>query len=144
MFWRRNAFQDPLWRDFQRLTNAFDRFERGFGTPRRNIPAWPAMNLWTGEETAALTAELPGFAPEDLDIDVDRETITISGERKHAVDEDGWVRRERAHGRFERSLTLPFEIDPETVEATLENGVLTVTLHRAESSKPKRIAVQTS
>ena len=112
--------------------------ERG---PRTS--GFPAVNVWQGADSAAVTAELPGVAPEDLDISVKNNVLTISGECKpRAEAEGGWLRRERPAGRFSRIVQLPFRVDRDRVEARFENGVLQIELHRPEEDKPRRIAIK--
>lgn len=107
---------------------------------------FPAVNIWQGADSAAVTAELPGVAPDDLDISVRNNVLTISGERKApGTDENtGWLRRERAYGRFSRVVQLPFRVDPDRVEARFDNGVLQVELHRPEEDKPRRIQIKSA
>ena len=89
-----------------------------------------------------LTIELPGVDPEDLDISIVSDSLTLSGERP--LEQDGDVkyhRRERWHGSFSRTMQMPFRVDSENVEANFRNGVLEVLLPRAEEDKPRRISV---
>jgi HSP20 family protein len=106
-------------------------------------PAYPAMNVWTNENGAVVTAELPGVAPEDIDISVVNETLTVTGVR-HPEEVEGatYHRRERSQGRFTRSFQLPFRIEGDRVEASFERGVLHIHLPRAEADKPKKIAIK--
>jgi HSP20 family protein len=106
-------------------------------------PAYPAMNVWTHEEGVVVTAELPGVAPEDIEISVVNETLTVSGARQpDAVEGATYHRRERSQGRFTRSFQLPFRVESDQVEAAFERGVLHITLPRAEADKPKKITVK--
>jgi HSP20 family protein len=104
------------------------------------------MNVWTNEEGTVVTAELPGFRAEDLDIAVVNDTLTVSGTREpdEAEEERTYHRRERSCGSFKRTFQLPFAIEPGAVDATLERGVLRITLPRAEADKPKKITVKAS
>jgi len=122
-------------------------FDRSFeGLRERTAPDYPSLNVWTNEDGAVVTAELPGFAPEDIDISVEGSTLTLRGSRQpEALEEGGtYHRRERRHGRFSRSFQLPFQIDPKKVEAIAEKGVLHISLPRAEEEKPRRIAVKSA
>ena len=105
--------------------------------------AFPAVNVWQGTDSTAVTAELPGIDPADIDIQVKEDVLTISGARK-APAGDGWTwhRRERSHGRFSRVVRLPYRVDPDKVEARFENGVLQIELHRPEQDKPRRIEIK--
>ena len=134
---------------------------------------WPSANLtacsagssaiayWT---TAALTslrtawtfredgdhiyveAELPGYRKDEIDINLENQTLTISAEHKESKenkpsDKGEWLLRERRDSRFLRSFTLPATVDPQSVLAKLNDGVLTVTLDKREEAKPRRITV---
>jgi len=103
---------------------------------------YPAMNVYASPDGVAITAEIPGVAEADLDISVHRDTVTLKGERKAEVEGfKGYHRRERGSGSFMRTLSLPFNVDPDRVEAHYRNGVLHLSLHRPEEDKPKRITV---
>jgi HSP20 family protein len=140
-----HRFRSP-WREMERLQREVNRVVN-------RMPAWagvraaagyPAMNVWTNEEGAIVTAELPGVDPEDIDISVRGDALTVSGCRQPVELEEGedYHRRERGCGRFTRSFQLPFQVDASQVEATLENGVLRISLPRAEADKPRKIAVK--
>jgi HSP20 family protein len=106
-------------------------------------PEFPALNAYVNQDGVIITAELPGVKPADLDISVQRDALTLSGERHaNAEEAKGHHRRERPQGRFVRTVSLPFAVDPKRVEAGLKNGVLTLTLLRAEEDKPRRIDVK--
>ena len=138
------------WRELDRLRREMDRLftdwpRSGWG----GAPAYPAMNVWTNEDGAVVTAELPGVAPEDIDISVVNETLTVTGTRqpelvreRDQVEGATYHRRERSQGRFTRSFQLPFRIEAGEVKASFERGVLHITLPRAEADKPKRIEVK--
>jgi HSP20 family protein len=112
----------------------------------RTAREYPAVNLWRGDEDVLLTAELPGLQAGDLDISVQDNTLTLRGERKPDTLQEGetYHRQERGTGSFVRSIQLPFEVDPDKVEARLEKGILRLTLPRAEADKPKKIAVKST
>lgn len=131
---------DRLQREMNRL------FERSYAPRLRSAPGFPALNVWTNQDGAILTAELPGVSPEDLDISVIGETLTLSGERKSDLIEEEvrYHRQERGYGKFTRSLELPFRVDATRVEATFDKGVLHLTLPRAETDKPKKITIKTA
>jgi HSP20 family protein len=143
MLYRRLPTQS-VFSELDRLQREMNRlFERN--SPRlRSAPNFPAMNVWTNEDGVLITAEIPGVSVEDIDISVIGETLTLSGERKpDLVEEDvRYHRQERGYGKFTRSLELPFRVDANAVEATFENGVLHITLPRAEVDKPKKISVK--
>ena len=111
-----------------------------------NMPAYPAVNIWVNKHGQLLSAEMPGVRPEDLDIDVTGDEVSISGVRKldEVAQEAQYHRRERNYGSFSRTVQLPFMVDTNKVEASFKNGVLLITLPRAEADKPKRIPVKSS
>jgi len=106
-------------------------------------PVAVPVDLWETRDAYHLSADLPGVAPDQLEINATSDSISINGEVKsHAeVTEDGWLRQERRAGRFQRAFTLPIAIDPTKVEATFENGVLKLVLPKAENTKPRTIKV---
>ena len=130
--------------NFRRLANRFP------GAHAR--PGYPVLNVWTNEDGAIAEAKLPGVNPKDIDISVEGETVTIAGNRTAAELEDGekdlrgekYLRRERRYGKFNRSFELPFAIETDAVEATFKNGILRISLPKAEADKPKKIAVKTA
>lgn len=105
--------------------------------------SFPPVNIYGNEERLSVVAELPGVAKENINISVESDIITIEGERKSPEinENETFHRREREYGKFVRSFRLPYEVDNEKVEASLKDGVLTVTLPRAEQSKPKKISI---
>jgi HSP20 family protein len=89
-------------------------------------------------------AELPGFKKEEVDITLENQTLTIAGERREAPESENkgeWLLNERRYTRFLRSFTLPPTVSEQSVNAKLENGVLTITLNKREESKPRKITV---
>jgi HSP20 family protein len=124
-----------------RLQREMNRVMGGFAP--RGSGAFPPLNMWAGEENVVLTAELPGVNPDDMDISVVGDTLTLSGRRElEATGEVGhYHRRERWQGEFTRTLQLPFRIDVENVDATFRKGVLMLTLPRAEEDRPRRIEI---
>lgn len=104
---------------------------------------FPAINVTEDANNFYIRAELPGVQANDLDIQTTANNLTISGERKLALEAESakYHRREREGGRFSRAFSLPKEIDTEGVEAKLSNGLLTLRLPKAESAKPKRINI---
>ncbi|GLS28454.1 HSP20 family protein [Mesorhizobium albiziae] len=105
---------------------------------------FPPINLWMGEDSVAVSAELPGIAPDGIDLTVRENTLTLKGERGSPAESEksAWHRRERPHGSFSRTVQLPFRVDPEKVEARFANGLLEVELHRPEADRPKKIQIK--
>jgi HSP20 family protein len=135
-----------LWASFDRLHGEMDRLLEGWGVdlPGAQLAAFPPVNVWEDADAFHLEAELPGMTREQLQISVThRNQLTIQGERPGVeVDKGRWHRRERGFGRFQRVLKLPTAVDADKVEAKLENGLLQLTLPKAEEARPRRIAVK--
>ena len=115
-----------------------------FGRESGSIGGWsPALDLYQDKDNLLVKAELPGMKKEDITLSLHDGLLTISGERRNekAHDEKGTVRSERFFGRFERSITLPMQVDGTRVGATYEDGILTVTLPKAEAAKPRQIEI---
>ncbi|MHB1034498.1 MAG: Hsp20/alpha crystallin family protein [Pirellulales bacterium] len=105
---------------------------------------FPAVNLWEEGDNLFAEAEVPGLRTEDLEISVVGNELTIKGERPE-IEQEGvsYHRRERGVGPFTRVLRLPIDVDADRIEAALRNGVLLVTLPKAERAKPRKIEVKT-
>jgi HSP20 family protein len=102
----------------------------------------PALDLYQTNDNVVAVLELPGMRKEDIDISLHDGTLTIGGERKRSSSNGEKAERsERYVGSFRRSITLPVQVDPNKVSATYRDGILTVTLPKAEEAKPKRIEV---
>lgn len=103
----------------------------------------PALNLWEDEGRFYAEAELPGFSIEDLELSVVGNVLTIKGARGGQDPKEGvWLRRERFAGPFSRTIEFSSPIDPDKVEASLKNGVLLVTLPKAETARPRKIEIK--
>lgn len=134
---------------FNRLREEMDRVFSGqaAGFPFRlgnfDATVFPALNVWEENDAFHAEAEVPGLKLEDLEISVKDNELTLKGERKDAVEEGvAFHRRERSIGQFERTIQLPAGIDADKVEARLKDGVLQMTLPKAEVAKPRKIAVR--
>jgi HSP20 family protein len=129
---------DRLRREMNRLFSDWPAWAQG-----STAPGYPSMNVWTDEDSAIVTAELPGVDREKIDISVEEDTLTVRGERQPDETEGAtYHRRERRYGTFVRTFRLPFRVEANKVEATFTNGVLRIVLPRAEEEKPKKISVQ--
>ncbi len=133
---------EPFTRDVDRL---FDAFFGGGGTQAEARRWVPPMDLVEAEDHFLLKADLPGLSEEDVSIEVQDGTLTISGERRaeHVSREKGWHRIERSFGRFSRALALPEGVNPDAVTAEFDKGVLSVRIPKPEERKPRRIAIGT-
>jgi HSP20 family protein len=144
--YRRFSFP-TTWREMDRLQREMNRlFDDYYPTRFHRASGYPAMNVWSNEESMIMSAEVPGLRPEDIDISVVGDTLTLSGERKpdEMNETVRYHRQERGYGKFTRSLQLPYAVDVSKVEATFANGVLKVTLPRAEEDKPRKITVKST
>jgi HSP20 family protein len=135
---------DPF-RDLTALQNEVNRlFSRATGGDVAERQSWtPAIDVVETEGAIVLKAELAGMKPEDINIELQDNVLTISGERRfeEEVKEDKFYRIERRYGSFSRSLALPPAADESKVDAKYENGVLQITVQKAEVVKPKKITV---
>ena len=132
----------PLLRLHGEMNRLFENFFEDAPASRPYAQGWPAMNTWSDGDAAWVEAELPGLEMDDVEVYVSGDELTISGERKIRDPANGqWHRRERSQGRFSRTLSLPWEIDADKVEARLRDGVLTVRLPKCENCKPKKVKV---
>ena len=133
------------WREIDGLEN---RISRLLGEPFGETEpfGWtPAVNVVETDAEMTLTAELPGVAPEDVEIELENNVLSIHGEKKveREEKEEGKVRiYERAYGEFTRSFTLPATVNPEKIAAEFENGVLTVHMPKTAEARGRRIKVE--
>ena len=107
---------------------------------------FPLVNFSEDEGHVYIEALVPGVDPKDVDLTVLRNTVTISGERKPYVEKEGQIvhRSELGSGKFSRTLELPVDIDPERITAQCKDGVMLITLPKAEHAKPKKIDIKLS
>lgn len=132
------------------LRNDFDSlFELPFWSgPNRQsqlFSGWtPALDLYQDSDNITAVVELPGLRKEDIEISLQDGTLSISGERKEEPTKKDATRTERFFGKFRRSVTLPVQVDSNKVTATYKDGILRVTLPKAEEAKPKQIQINLS
>jgi HSP20 family protein len=134
-----NTLQSEMNRLFN---NLFDAPAPNGGTA--GVRRWlPAMDLVETEDNFVLRADLPGLSEEDVNIELEDNVLTISGERKseHEDRKEGFYRVERASGSFSRSLTLPEGVNPESIKASFDRGVLEVSIPKPEERKPRKVAI---
>jgi HSP20 family protein len=140
------------WEPFADLTQLRDQMNRLFdqsltrtGREPAAVATWaPLVDIQETEDAIVLHAEVPGVKPENIDIQLSGDTLTIRGERRVVKEEKNksFVRTERAYGVFQRSFTLGIPIDQAKVTAHYEDGVLELTLPKAEEVKPKQIKIE--
>ena len=121
-----------------------DAFSRMLTEPQTNRPWAPAVDIYETENELVLKADLPDVDLKDIDVRVENQTLTISGERKFEKQDTtkGYHRIERNYGTFVRSFSLPNTFDTEHVGAEFKNGVLSVTLPKKEAAKPRQVKVE--
>ena len=145
--------EQNVWSPFRHLSLLRDEIDRLFDSPlnaltsnsQQFLNGWlPTVDLYENRDDLVLKAELPGMKKEDIDISLHGDVLTLSGERKEeeTFDKAETYRAERFLGRFQRTLTLPVTVDASKVQASYQDGILTVTLPKAEEAKPKQIQVK--
>ena len=149
--------QFPFGQDFVVLRDAMNQLlEESFvpsrgsrssgsnGTTVRPLP----LDVYATQEEAVIIAAVPGMSPQDLEVTIDQNVVTLSGTVPTAAEsEQGkgatWYLHELWHGQFRRSVTLPFEVDAGKADASFENGIVRIVLPKAERAKPHKIAIKT-
>jgi HSP20 family protein len=131
------------WNPWVELEKFHAEFERGAASLTQDLHG-PGVDVWPHGEDLRLRALLPGVRPEDLEVTVEGQRLTLRGtiQTAGAPSEGRWIRRERVGGTFQRTIELPFAIDAEGVKARLAHGVLEMELPRAAAEKPRRIQVR--
>jgi HSP20 family protein len=134
-----NMLYGSPFREARLLQEEVNRLAQRAAAPQASFPA---INVYAHQDGIVITAELPGVQPDNLEITVHRDTVTLGGERQdRPEDAKAYHRQERGRGSFVRTFGLPFQVDPDKVEAKLRDGILTLSLQRPEHDKPKRIRV---
>lgn len=134
-----------VWHEMDRIQREMNKLFSAYQpTGTRSTDSFPPLNLWADEEQVLLKAEVPGIQTEDLNISIEENTLTLSGERvREEFPENSSIhRQERGYGKFTRAINLPFRVDQDKVEAAMSNGILTISLPRAEEDKPKKITIK--
>jgi len=142
------------WDPFHQLSSLRDEIDRLFESPfsalneglQPFMSGWsPALDLYDDKDNFLVKAELPGMKKEDIEIQLHDGVLTLSGERKQEKKFEGSDihRSERFVGKFQRTLTLPSQVDVDKVKASYQDGILTVTLPKSEAAKPKQIQIKT-
>jgi len=132
---------DPF-AELRRMQSEMNRMFSGFGFATARD--FPPINIWLGENSVVVTAELPGVTRDDVTLNLQDDVLTLEGKRepKQPEQNGNWQRRERAYGSFSRAIQLPFRVDADKVEARFNNGVLEVELERLEADRPKKIEIR--
>lgn len=138
----RNAFEqlDRMRRQFGQLFGDVQEPSRGL----LGAGVFPQINLTEDADKFYVRAELPGVQTDDIEMQATAKNLSITGERKIETENEGvrYHRREREAGKFSRIITMPTEIDPERIEAKLQDGILTIRVPKAEAVKPRQISIK--
>jgi HSP20 family protein len=142
--WEPATELNTIQNEMNRLFNTFFDAPNGQsgGSPNRR---WiPAMDLVETADHYVLRADLPGLSDEDVNVQLEDNVLTVSGERQaeRKSEEEGYHRLERAVGAFSRSLTLPDGVDPDSIHASFARGVLEVTIPKPEQKKPRQVRIK--
>jgi HSP20 family protein len=124
------------------LADSFVHPRRRWSDGTQERPFHLPLDVYTTPEEIVITASLPGLAPEDVDISIDGDILTIRGELQAPLENVDYLFQERSYGTFARKLTLNVPVEAHKSEAVFENGVLTLALPKAEETKPKVIKVK--
>jgi HSP20 family protein len=151
---RYQAPELSTWPTFGRLSNLRDEldtlfelpFWSNFGRQTQLFSGWtPVLDLYQNNDNIIAVVELPGMRKEDIEVSLHDGMLTIAGERKSPTEGGHQAERsERYVGKFRRSISLPTRVDASKVNATYKDGILTITLPKAEEAKPKQIQVNVS
>ena len=143
----RPSFESPF-SDFDQIRREMMRLldtAAGDGAPDPRAGVFPPINITQDDDNFYVRAEIPGIKPAELSISALRNRVSIAGKRDIPREHErvSYHRKERPEGAFNRAVTLPVEVDAERVDARYADGILTLTLPKAEQTKPRQIAVRT-
>jgi HSP20 family protein len=132
---------DPF-TEMRRMQSEMNRLFSGYSAATARD--FPPINIWLGENSVVVTAELPGVTGTDVNLSLQEDVLALSGKREPRTQQENvnWQRRERAYGTFSRAVQLPFRVDPDKVQARFNNGILEVELQRLEADRPKKIEIR--
>ena len=149
MWWRLMKEMDFLRKEIDRMFDSFGKWDSSFPRvaflPGRSARLYPLINLSSNENAFYVEALAPGIDPENLNVTVVHNTLTISGEKKPInpdIQPEAFHRSERSAGKFLRTVELPEEVDASKVKADYKNGILSITLPKTAQVKPKQIKVK--
>jgi HSP20 family protein len=143
MLTKSGSVKGELERMRREMDRIWERFSQESSIHERE---WnPSLDLMELEANLVAEVEVPGINPDDIDISVTADMLTVSGEKKQEslVQEKNYHVVERAYGRFSRSIPLPTAVNPDQVEARYKDGILKITMGKSEAAKSKRIEVKT-
>ncbi|MCF8070661.1 MAG: Hsp20/alpha crystallin family protein [Desulfobacterales bacterium] len=141
------SFKSPF-DELNRMRRFLDHLTQGsaYSSPFRSLSqsgVFPSINMTEDVDNYFIRAELPGIKAGNLDIQVEGKVLKLSGERKFSEEDENvqYHRREREAGTFSRAFTLPGDVNVDKVDAKMSNGILTITVPKAEAAKPKQITI---
>ena len=139
------------WDPYRELATLADRFNRTFGAPSTrtrdedlSLGTWmPPVDIREEKDKIVLTAELPGFQPDQVEIQMENGLLTLKGERRFEEEKEGrnYHRVERSYGHFTRSFTLPSNVNRDAIKANFGDGLLSIELPKREDAKPRQIKI---
>lgn len=137
------AEREP-WSIFDDLFSLQEEFNRIFdaGSGHWSRGRYPAMNVWETDTAVVVDAELPGVDPANVELSVEGNELTLRGQIGQPDDKTEYLTKEIGHGRFERTVRLPYRVNSQAVKAVCRHGILRIELPRADEDKPRKIAVQ--
>lgn len=145
----RGSLSASPWRELEQMSNRLTRLfdeSRPTGTRTADGGSWfPAVNVEETADELVLTAELPGMSHEDIEIEVENNVLTISGEKRNEREETEERRYhlwERTYGSFQRSFTLPRTVDADAIDARFDNGILHIHMPKQEEAKGRKISIR--
>ncbi len=126
------------------IDDLFDSFFKGLDRPFSGYKGWPAIDVADKDDAVVVRAEVPGCKAEDIEISVYGNTVTISGEKKESKEEKdkGYYYSESSYGSFRREIVLPMDVDESKIDAVCKDGVLSITLPKAEKAKTVKVKVK--
>ena len=133
-----------LYSSLHRLNRIMDEAQGGWNGGTLASAWTPSCDVFEDKGNLKIILELPGVKLEDVKISLENQILTVHGEKKQVAEEksERWHRYERSYGSFERTFTLPGTVDVDRIQATMEQGVLTLTLPKSEKARPREIPVQ--
>jgi len=138
------------WREMSAMPDSLDRlfddpfFRLGRMAEDSGLGMWnPAVDLYEKDDYVMIKAELPGVDKNDINIDLKDRLLTLSGERTHEkeTNEENYYRRERSYGKFQRTFTLPADVDSDQIKAEFKDGVLQIEIPKPEEKKAKKVTI---
>ncbi len=137
------------WSEFERIRRGLEELSQTLiKEGKAHLNVYPPLRVIETDDSLVIMAELPGVKAEDLDISIEGDTLTLQGKRKPTWSQENnnkrsFHRREIGTGTFNRAITLPVKIDPDNIQAKLTDGILKVSIAKAEEVKPKKITITT-